>query len=272
MVDYGKTISEGLKFSIEPKRWLPMFAVDLTGFLSLFIIFIYNFSAIKIVVEGMASSGFPVVLSLINLIVLAVITIIIWSLVKLYISGAIIHQANKNNEYNKSWTVSRERFWSLLAAAFIIGIVSSGIGFVPYVGWVFSIILAVMFFYTLPPIIIKKMKFDNALTESIHLFKEHFPEVVLTYILIAIVSSFVISLFMIPVFITALNVLLPLLQNIDSGFENFAFLDVLKANALYFIPSGMIFIAGSSITSVFTLFCQTDYYLQIKKKSRLLKI
>lgn len=271
MVDYGKTITEGLKFSFTPKRWLPVYAVDLTAFVSIYFLFMSNFAAIRTVIEGI-SSGYQVLFSLVNLVVITIAILVSLAFVRLYITGSIIHQSYKNKEYSQSWRVSKERFWSLFAASFIITIATTAFAFVPYVGWIFTVILGIMFFYALPPVIIRKMKFDDALTESIHLFKEKFPEVIITYILIAVISLIIMGFFMIPAFIAAWNVLLPILINNGANLENFGFFDVLQHNAVYLFPSVLVLLAGQSLVTVFSLFCQTNYYLEIRKKGKLIKI
>ena len=51
-MDYGKVISNGLRFAVEPKRWLPFFAIDAMALPVILLYVMSNASVLTIAIES----------------------------------------------------------------------------------------------------------------------------------------------------------------------------------------------------------------------------
>jgi hypothetical protein len=265
MVEYGKTLSNAFKFSIDPKRWLPFLVLDAVAFLALLAYMIPNVFVLSDVIAAQ-QSGLMVASQIMGVIATVAIAFGIWSLVRLYIVGAMIHQSVKPKEYRKSCTVAKERYLSLLAVGVAVGLLSMVVGFVPYVGWLGSIIIGLMFFFAMPAAVAGKLGFSAALSDSLHLFREKLSDVFLAWLVIAVISSIIALIFMIPAFAIAWGALVPALVGLGENPTGTQILSILVSNGWSLAPAGLVFLVGIAITNVFGINAQTNFYLQLKKR------
>jgi len=265
MVNYGKVLGDSLKFSVAPKRWVPLFALDAVFFTSALAYIIANIFMFKSIV-GSGGGGLAVVSTLIGAFLVLFAVFIIWMLLRIYVAGAIVHQSVKPKEFNKSWAVARQRYLSLLAVVILISVLSLIVGMVPYIGWVLSIIVSIAFLFSIPVVVVRKVSFDDALREGYKIFRKKPGEVFLVWLLITIVSGIIVVIFFTPVILSAWGVFMPMAI---SGGGNFAVLSELVSKGWYLLPSGLVFLVGLAITNVFALCATTRFYPEFKKKWRI---
>ena len=269
MVKYGKTLSDGIRFSIQPKKWLPFFILDSVT-LTVFLAFIFsNASLFK---EIASQSGGTDSLSATAIASIAVAGIglfavfIVYVLIRIYIGGAIIHQSVKPKETKQSWTVAKERYFTMLAVIVIVSLATSVVGGVPYIGWVVSIIVGLLFFFALPPTIVDKKSFDDSIRTSIDLFREKTADVFLSWLLITIVATIIFFIFAVPLLVVSLGIFLPYFITNQSGTGGMEILNMLIQSGWSLYPATLVLVVGYSISNVFSLFAQTNLYQQLKKR------
>ncbi|MBN2101298.1 MAG: hypothetical protein JW716_00310 [Candidatus Aenigmarchaeota archaeon] len=264
MVEYGKILGDALRFGVEPRRWLPVLVLDAVAFLLAFSYLMSNALAIQQLVQGninallMASS----VAGMVGMISLV---FIIWSLLRLYIVGALIHQSVKPKEYDKSWKVSKERYGSILGVGIVVGVISGIVSMVPYVGWVFSIIVSLMFFFAMQIAIAKKSKFDEALRESYGIFRKETVNVFIAWILTSILGGVIIMVFMIPMMATIWSIMLPAMMTMQANSNGIEVLSMLIMNGWTVVPAAIVYLVGLAYVTVFSANAQTNFYLKMKK-------
>ncbi len=266
MVEYGKIIGDALSFAVEPRRWIPLLVLDVVAFLLAFSYLMSNALALQQIIQGNLS-GLLVASSIIGVVGFLVVLFVVWSLIRLYIVGALIHQSIKPKEYDKSWSVSKERYGSILEVAVVIGIISGVVSIVPYVGWIVSIIVSLMFFFSMPTVIAKKVSFEDALKESYNIFRKKTVDVFVVWLLLAIIGGIIVMVFMIPAMATIWSLMLPALMGMQAtgsktGFELFS---VILMNGWTIVPAGIIYLIGSAYITVFSANAQTNFYLKMRK-------
>ena len=271
MVNYGKTLSGAIRFSFGPKRWLPIFVLDAVCFTIALTYLLSNASAFRSILSGDVS-GILAVSSIFGVAVIAMTLYALWMLVRIYIVGALIHQSVKPKEFPQSWTVSKQRYLSLLAVMVVVGAISWLAGMIPYVGWLASIITGLVFFFAMPPAIVDKMSFDNAIKVSYNLFRNKLTDVFIAWLVIALISSIILFVFVIPVLLVAFGILLPQLIGVSPSSSGTELLMMLISNRWSLVPAALVFLIGTSIVAVFSIYAQTHFYIQLRKKGILQNI
>jgi len=265
MVSYGDILLNALKFSIQPKRWLPFFLVD-TVFLLFGIAYFLSNASYFINMVASVQSNPATFLSLFNIAIIAFMGLIVWALLKLYISGAIIHQSVKPKELGKSWEVARKRYLSLLAVSIIMTGLTAVVNFVPYIGWVFAIILGLMFFFVRAAVVAKTLNFDNSIRDSYHIFRNRVGTVFLIWLAVLLISLLITTIFLIPTIVIAWNIIAPLIFQVSSPSVASLILSSLLDNIWSILIGIEIVLVGMAISNVFKLKAETDFYLRFKKK------
>jgi hypothetical protein len=268
MTDYGKTLGDALRFSVHPRRWMYFFILDLVFFTALFVYLFSNLPAVAAMFPSASTAGPMALVLLIQFAGVSIFLFIVWFLIRIYIVGALIHQS-VNPDFKKigeSWTTAKQRYFSLLVVIILVSVASSIVGAVPYVGWLLSIIVGLIFFFAIPPTIIDKKSFDDSIRISIDLFREKTADVFLTWILLIIMSAIIIIIFSIPALAVLLASLLPVFMGMQGAAAGTGILNKLVQSGWYLYPAALIFLVGFAITSVFSVFFQANMYQQIKKK------
>ncbi|MBL7160466.1 MAG: hypothetical protein ISS93_01280 [Candidatus Aenigmarchaeota archaeon] len=265
MVKYGETLSKALEFGIQPKRWLPLFIVDVIFAL---ISLGYVFTNILGIKTMMGMQGIAVAPQIIGMILFFAVVFLVWFLVRIYISGSLYHQSYKEKEFDKSWKVAKQRYLSLLAVVIVVGIISGIVGMVPYIGWLFSIIVGLIFFFSMPMVIINKKDIGKSLKESYNIFKKRTIDVIICWLLISIITVIIVFVFAIPVLMAVGFTIIPMIVGASSGA---GILTSVIANGWLIIPAIIILLVGLSISTVFSHYAQTHFYLQLRKRHLLRK-
>ncbi len=264
-MDYGKTVGRALRFSVDPKRWVPLFALDSVVLISVLAYLMSNVLALSAV---SSASGYAALSPIIGMVAVLFCTYIVWILLRIYIMGALIHQSVKPKDFAKSWAVSRKRYFSLLGVGVIAGLASFFVGIVPYVGWVFSIIVGLVFFFAMPAVVAGKMAFDKALSKSYKIFRKAPVDVFLAWLIISLLSLLIVFIFVLPLLFVFFVSVVPALEGMSSAAGGSEILGVLISNACSLVPALIFMVAGMGIAVAFSVNAQTHFYLQLRKKGR----
>ena len=265
-IDYGKALERSLKFSLDPKRWLPFFILDFAFFsLMLFLAITGMPGLVSILLSGTLNPA--VIGSFIWIFLGGLLLFAIWMLIRLWVTGAVIHQSYREKETRKSWHVSCNRYLSLLLASVIMGVISSVLSAVPFIGWILGIIASIAFFFALPAIIVKKRGFWKGICESCRIFRAKPLRVLLIWLLTSVIAILIVLAFSLPSLALLWGLIFANIAEISGS--------VVMARMLFFLLSNMghlllvagIFIIGTSISTTFVLKASTEFYLQCRKKA-----
>jgi hypothetical protein len=260
MVKYTEALNKGLKFSIQPKRWLPVFILDLIIF-SVFIAVTVTNTNMLTSLASMGTITLTVFESL-GYIGLFFGLLIIWGLVIIWIHGAIVYQSYKEKQYDKSWKLAKNKYLSILGAVVVVGIISIIVGLVPFVGWILSIIVGLMFFFILQGIMIKNQGFIKTMESSWDIFRKRPIDVFAMWLVLTVVSMVILFIFLLPLLLVFGGFVLTIM----STGSVFTALPYLFSNFWAFIIGTVILLIGLSIATVFSIKAQTEFYLQLKKR------
>ncbi len=269
MADYGKVVSEGIRFAFQPKRWVHLFALDAITASVLLSYLLVNANALTVLYSGQAMSEPAVLSSMLGIGVAVSGLFVVWILIRMYIVGALIYQSVNPGKSRESWRVSKERYLNMIMVTGIVSLASFVAGVVPYVGWAISILAGLAFFFAMPPVIIDRKHFDECLRISVRMFREKTADVAITWLLVTVLSLVLVGIFSIPAFAMALVALLPALIELQGETSGRVFLDMMVNNAWAIYPAILVSLVGFAISNVFSLFFQTNMYRQLSKKKLL---
>jgi hypothetical protein len=267
-IDYSGSLTKSLAFCIQPKRWLPFFVIDLafvsvalTAVLANMPYFIYIMSG----VEDLSAIA-PVM----NLIFSVVLLFTGWILLNIWISGSLIHQSHKEKEFGQSWGVAGKRYFSLLGVSAVTAIGAMIVGMIPFIGFIMSILVGLLFFFGMQSVIVKGNGFVSALEDSVALFRKYPFKVFLIWLAVAVISMLILLVFSLPILALLFNmftgipeltaggdITTPVLMNLIFAVQNQMPLLVL---------TGAILLIGFGVSRTFALKAQTEFYSQFKKK------
>lgn len=266
---WSDTIKRSLRFSIEPKRWGPLFIADVI-FIALMLNHLLANLETLVSFLALTTTGIANILFLIGYVAPVIVGFIIWTLIRLWIMGAIIHQSHKEREFRDSWKVSCRKYPSLILVVVIIGILAGLLGSIPYIGFILSILVSLAFFFALQAVIVGKHGFYKALVDSWLIFKKRPFKVFLIWLLLAIISLLIVALFSIPLMIVVWNLFTTLMMTASlsaaSTVALVTLISLLQSYMPVLVATGVILLIGISISKAFALKAQTEFYLQIKKK------
>ncbi len=267
MINFGDALRKGLRFCIEPKRWLPLFILDATVFGIVIHTLLTGMNSIMeslIEIEGNSMAPFPVAGYFIGLLLLGVM----WYVIRLWILSSLVHQSIKPMDIEKAYRLSFSMLHKVIAATLLLAIISSIVGTIPLAGWIFSIIISLMFFFMMQGIIIDKLGVITTLKNSYGIFRKDPFDVFVVWFLIAIISTLILGLFSLPLVASFFGVFFSavgLTGTIDSG-AMALLLIYLQENVVHFVAMGLVALLGVDVSQVFSIKAQTEFYLQLKKK------
>ena len=272
--NFKDAVSKALRFAVTPKRWLPFFILDIAFFSMIVALILSNIGNITNLVTAIqtATTQPMAILNMIGLFSGILALIVVYSLLKLWVTGAVLWQSYKENEYGKSFSVAYHRYLHILVAVILIGIISGVAGMIPYIGSILSIIVAIAFFFILPGIIVGNYGGVETLRRSWGIFMKWTLNVYLICLVVSILSGIITIIFMIPMLAVFLGTFLPyLIQMVSSGIatggiQMFSVMTTAMLNNIVtFVISGIIFLIGSSIASAFAAKANVEFFLRIKK-------
>lgn len=271
MVEYGKALSRGLSFGIKPKRWLQLFILDII-FISIGLAIVLPNLPEIISILATSNQDFTMFLPFIGVAASVFAVFIVWILVRLWFTGAIVHQSYKEKDkISNSYRIAGRKYGHLFLATLIVTIILMAVNMIPYVGWVIAIILSWVFFFIVQGIMVSNMGFAKTIENSYHIFRKNPPQVFLAWLFIAIVTFVIYIIFSIPAMFLMFGMFASLIPMFTGTTlpqsEALASLSqVIQTNMLALIVVGIILLVGMSIAQIFALKAQTEFYLQLKKK------
>ncbi len=246
-MEWCKTLKKSFIFSIDTKRWLPVFAADIF-FVLLVLLSIFWLGGI---------SNYSIMLIFLEIFII----VITYSLAKIWIKGAIVHQSYKEKDKVKeSFKLSYNKYFSLLGAAIIVMIISGIVSMVPVVGVIFSILVSLIFFFIYQGVIVKDFKFNETLEHSYNIFKKNWSSVIGIFLVLLLTTGLIMLVFLIPLISVFIHYLVGL-----SSIENI--INAITSNPIPLIVTGILGLIGFSIGQVFNSKAQTEFYLQLTKKT-----
>ena len=266
-MDYSGALGKALGFCIHPQRWVPYLLADLVFVSAALALLLPNIDSFIYLVSLSGAEMNPMLVAPLFTAFFGVLLLFLaWGLVTLWINGAVIHQSHKEHEFNKSWSVSGKRYLSILGVTVITAAVGMIVGMVPYIGFVFSIIAGLIFFFTMQSVMVKGNGFAAALEDSYEIFKKHPFKVFLIWLLVAIMSVLILFVFSLPMLALAFKTILSVTA---SGLQDTAALigliSAVQGNLVQFFVSGIILLVGFAITRAFAAKAQTEFYLQLRQ-------
>lgn len=268
-VDYRKIMRKASRFSYQPRRWLPLFAVDAAFILIALAIFMSNADAIVgMVTDSMTEpADLAYAASMMNTMLALVLAFVAFMVIRLWVTGAIVHQSYKEKESSKSWLISRKRLITIIIVTLLTGIIGMAGGIVPVVGWLVSLVIGWIFFFTLQAVIIDNLGAIESMRKSYHIFAKRPFEVFALWLILIIITISIVIVFSIP-----------LIASFMGSFINFAMAETASAELMMllilaiqdrlveFVALVLFAVVGVNIATVFSLKAQTEFYLQTGKK------
>lgn len=254
-IPWGSFVKSGFSFSFRPKWFLPFFIADLSVLVAIALLagnggmetlISYAQSGL---IEEYASVFFGMA-----------VVLLVWMVVGIVIGGFLVYKASDPSGGKKSCEVVMRRTPSLIAAAFIIALLSFSVSFAPYLGSVLSALVAIIFLFANQFIVLSGARFDRGLLASSRLLMKKPAGVIFSWIAMSVVSLLLILVFAAPMaamLYYSFGGEVPdiLLAGTFSAQEEFAFRIAV-----------VILVFGTSVSKVFSIKFLTDVYSHLRKK------
>ena len=266
MVNFGEALRKGMGFAAEPKRWLPLFVLDAIVLL----VFIYGFLAgAPEFFDLMASSGSDPLFGaqVATLVGNFILVGIVWYVLRLWLLGALVHQSAKPREYEKSFKVSFNNIHKIIVATAVVAIITTIVGAIPVIGWLFSILLSIAFFFILQGIILDRLGVASTLKTSWKIFRKDPFDVFISWFLISVVSSLIMLIFALPLlfYVGEFFFSAAIAGTFETGGSAMV-LAYFQENMAMITVLGLIALVGMEAGQAFAARAQTEFYLQLKKR------
>jgi len=261
-----KSVSEGFTFAISVKRIIPYLIINL--------LIIFSLINVARNVMGLVTGGTGPFGLLLSLGILIPILIII-GLAGIWVNGAIIDQAKyypRKRPLDKSFGVSTSRYWTMFVTAILAGIINFIVSFPPYIGYLLSFVVTLIFFYLYPAIIIDEKGCIDSFKRSFKTFMMFPLETFVTWLLTVIISLIIIGIFLLPLifyFAASFVSILPLMRGtVDETLIRTEIIPMLGEiiRSPYIIPYIIIFAIGLAFISVFYVGTQARLYMNFRKR------
>lgn len=261
-IKWGEPLVKGLKFGFNPKRWLPLFALDAV-FIILFTTVFLNNLLMLIMLAGISESPEMIMSALGDL--SGIIGLgVIWGLLKIWLVGSVIHQSFKEKEFQESFRVSLKRYPHFLAVTLISAVVGMVAGMIPWIGTFASIVAALVFMFS-QVIAIRGEKTIKAIRESWEIFRKNPLKVLVMWILIAVITTVIVMVFIAPVMVMIFSMFGGALASGEPTMAAAAAMSLI-GNPTWLIVGIAVALVGIAISTTFAAKTLVEYYQQIKKK------
>ncbi len=266
MVNFGDAFRKGLKFCIEPKRWLPLLILDTAA---LAVVVVTLLSGMSGVMDSLldAQNNPLAMVSLSGYFIGFMLLGTAWYILRMWIMGSIIHQSFRPRELKGGYMLSLSRLHKVIVTALIVAVISGLAGAVPYVGWIFSLVITWAFFFIFQGIIIDNLGIVSTLKNSWGIFRKSPFDVFIAWLLIAVISALILGLFALPIMGMFFGMLFSSIMTSGSMGPGFAALLTvyLQNNLATVVALGFIALVGLELSQVFAIKAQTEFYLQLRK-------
>ncbi len=267
MVNFGDALRKGLKFSIEPKRWLPLFALDVSCLGIILLALLTGMGGMTdILLETQGDMAAPMPFTGYFLGFLALGTV--WYILRIWIVGSIIHQSRRPKELEKGYVLSLKRLHKLITAAVAVALISGLTNMVPFAGWAIGLFVGWVLFFMFQGIIIDNLGVVSTFRNSWRMFRKSPFDVFIAWLLISMISMLIATLFALPFIIMFLGVFLnPVFASGGTDPSTVAFLIIyIQNNLAAVVSAGLVALVGLGLSQAFALKAQTEFYLQLKKR------
>lgn len=252
MVKYGDALERAWKYSVNFKR-LCVFTLSLIisiAIVLLPLLFVYNGALIS-----------TNLVSMIQFFVWLAVGIAVALLIYMYVMLLFTHNYANRKSLSKSADFAKSRYLRFLGVIIVTGIITFIVSMVPLLGIVFSIIAGFVFFFVHQEVAVSDNGISKSLKGSYGIFRKNILDVIITFILTAVLSVVIILIFAIPLFIIGLS-------SIVSALTTGNLMSILMSNLPLFVVSGLILLVGVSLAMLFSNSIRTDVYMQLKKKRK----
>lgn len=252
MVNFGDALGRAWKYSTNLKR-LGVFTLSLIISLAIVLLpllFAYN--------------GALLPLSLLNMMqffIWLAVGIAAALLIYMYVILLFTHNYANQKSLGKSSSFARSRYLRFLGVMIVTGVITFIVSMVPLIGIVFSIIAGLVFFFAQQEVAVSDSSISKSLTNSYGIFRKNIIDIIITFILVAVLSFVIMLIFAVPIFIVGLMSIVPAMTTGN-------FLSVLMSNLPLFAVTGLILLVGVSLAMLFSNSIRTDVYMQLKKKRK----
>lgn len=264
--DFGKIFGKALRYAFSFDRMLPFFVVDLMLIVSMLVFinslvnamlyFGGDFSSLPL--AGQASVG-----SFLSTLSVFIIIFIVLALVQLFLSGAIADNARlsygkKEQHITSSFAIVKKRYWSIVGATILTGLISFAVNIIPYIGWLISFIVPWFFIFIIQAVIISNKGAVDALKDSYKLFMKNKLDVIIFWLLLAIIGFAIFLIALLPIGI----ILLPIILSA----KTLSAMALIESSMPLILICCVIFSAFLAYMNVFQEAARTFFYLGVKKK------
>jgi hypothetical protein len=268
-VDYGKIMGKAFHFSYQPRRWMPLFVVDAAFILIALAIFMSNADAIMGLATGSAAETLDIAsaASMVNVILVMVLVFAVFMVIRLWVTGALIHQSYKEKESKKSWVIARKKLITIVIVTILTGAIGVIGGVIPVVGWAVSLVIGWIFFFVIQAVIIDNLGAIESMRKSYQIFAKRPFDVFALWLILFIISISIAVVFAIPLLASFMGSFVTLAMAEAASAESMMFLVLaLQDNLLMGTLLGLLAVVGVDIATVLTLKAQTEFYLHVGKK------
>ncbi len=263
-VRYGEIFGNAFKYAFSFRRVLPFFILNVL-LLGVALFFIDNASMF------IADIGYNYYIGDLLYLMLGFIAFVfVYSLVSLFFVGAIIDDAKhypRKKNLSKSFAVAKKKYLSILLASILVAIISSIAGYLPFIGWIASIAVTLVFLFVLQFIIISNKRAIDSLKWSYKLFMKNKADVIIFWIFLAVIGFALLVVALVPIILSILPEVIPASQLYAQGMTDFASLMALvKSELSYFAAGSIVASVVFSYMKVFQEAATTFFFLQKKKR------
>lgn len=179
-IKWGESLKRGISFGVKPKRWLQMFIVDFVFALLTLGYAINNLSQLMFTLSSL--TGSVAFTSLFTFGAVFIIMFVLWWLVRILVTGALIQQSNREKDRIKDvYSFMKERYLHLLLFTIIFTILNSLANLVPSVGTVLSFAVVLLLFFGMQIVIIDKKDPVEAMKGSYQIFQNQIRPLVVSF-------------------------------------------------------------------------------------------
>ena len=249
-VNFGGAVSRGWKFAKNAQRLTVQFLICTIAVMLVLlpVVFLYR----NITIGALQSSA--LVQSYVWLFVALVVIILLLT----YSTLMFMHNYANQKALGKSAGYAKVKYVRFFLAMMIVGLISFVADIVPFVGFIFSFVISLIFFFVQQEIAVRNSGLSKSFSNSYAIFKRNWFKVFLTLIISGLLGLLVIIVFAIPLFAVMFATIGPA---IASG----QFVPALLANLPLFIATGLILLVGVALATLWIIGIKTDVYMQLKK-------
>ena len=249
-VNFEGAVSRGWKFAKNTQRLTTQFLIYAIAVMLVLlpVIFLYR----NITIGALQPAA------LVQSYVWLFVALLIAALLLIYSALMFMHNYANQKSLAKSAGYAKAKYFRFFLAMMIVGAISSVADIVPFVGFIFSLVTGLIFFFVQQEIAVRNSGLSKSFSNSYAIFKRNWFKVFLTLIISGMLGLLVIIVFAIPLLVVAFATIVPA---IASGQMVLALL----ANLPMFVVTGLILLAGVALATLWTIGIKTDIYMQLKK-------